>query len=693
VWQAYEIAKKAHAKQKRSSGAPYIEHPLAVTKLLLQLKPDEDSLVVALLHDVLEDTDYSLEELTQQFGQAIAPLLTGLEKLENVYYRGQERQIENLRKMFLAMAQDIRVILIKLADRLHNMQTLQYVREDKQKRIAKETLSIYCPIAGRLGIYSMKRQLEDLCFKYLYPKAHERIRQEIHIISRTQEKMLKRSKTILQRTLAKNGIQATLEGRIKNLYSIHRKLKNKGKQSPSELYDIIGLRVIVEKESQCYQALGVIHKNWSPLSHRFKDYIAKAKPNGYQSLHTTVVGLSKELNKQPIEIQIRTRDMDHIAHYGVAAHWHYKEQGGRPVALSEERIHWIKNLVDLHENLKNNNEFIESLNVDIFSDRIFVLTPKGDVIDLPQGATPVDFAYNIHSDVGHRCKGAKVDGRIVPLNYRLQSGEMVEVLTKNINQPNRYWLSFVVSSHAKNNIKQWFNAQERDQLIKAGRDMVNKYLRRFNQPLLRNDLQLLQKYHDKTLSFREREDLLERIGNGSMDALSVVKKVIPTEKVLKKNTQEEFNKEMLKEVVKVESDQVLITGEKGYKTQMATCCQPKPGQAIAGYITRGRGVTIHRKNCKVLKNHETDRLVRASWASRKQPDYKVSLKIKHISRIGMLRDVGNVFAENEVAILDFEHSKKTQEFQVGFSIDSLETLDKVIRELEEIQGVFKVKEA
>lgn len=687
------MAKKAHAHQKRSSGAPYIEHPLAVAKLLLQLKPDEDSIVVALLHDVLEDTDYTLEELIQEFDSEIAPLLTGLEKLENVYYRGQERQIENLRKMFLAMANDIRVILIKLVDRLHNMQTLEYVREDKQRRIAQETLSIYCPIAGRLGIYTLKQALEDLCFRYLQPHEYDRLANEIKSITKTQEKILKKSKFVLERALRKAHIDAKIEGRIKNFYSIYRKLKRKQKDHAWELYDIIALRVIVKNEGQCYQALGTIHKNWSPLSHRFKDYIAKAKPNGYQSLHTTVVGLSKELMNQPIEIQIRTDEMNHIAHYGVAAHWQYKEQAGKPVALSEEKIDWIKNLVDLHENLKNNNEFIESLNVDIFSDRIFVLTPKGDVIDLPKDATPIDFAYSVHTDVGHRCKGAKVDGRIVPLSYKLQSGEVVEILTQNINQPNRYWLSFVVSSHAKSSIKQWFNAQEREQLLKAGKDLVNKQLRRFNQPILSNDLSFLQRYNNKKLSNREREDLLERIGNGSIDALSVVKKILPTEKVLKKASQEEMNKQMLKEVVNLENAQVLITGERGYKTQMATCCQPNTSDRIIGYITRGRGITIHKEGCKVVKNHEKNRLVRANWASKKAPNYKVTLQIKHLSRIGMLRDVASVFAENETAILDFEHVHKKGLFVITFSLDTLDTLDKIIGQLEVIPDVFGVKEA
>ncbi len=400
VLKAYHFAKQAHKDQFRASGEPYIQHPLEVTEILLSLKPDEDSIVAALLHDVLEDTDITADDMRKEFDEEIIPLLKGLEKLENVYYRGEERQIENLRKMFLAMAKDIRVILIKLADRLHNMRTLSHMREEKRKRIAQETLSIYSPIASRLGIYNIKNELDDLCFQNLDSDAYRNLSKEINEGDWEQEKVLKTSKTTLLKVMKKAGIKAKIDGRVKQLYSIYKKLKRKNKNYASELYDVFALRVIVEDEAECYQTLGIIHKHWTPMTRRFKDYIANKKPNGYQSLHTTVVGLCSGVYNQPIEIQIRSKEMDEIASYGVAAHWHYKERG-KSAPSADGKMSWVKNLVDLHENLKSNSEFIESLNVDLLSDRIFVLTPKGDVLDLPEGATPVDFAYKVHRDVGH----------------------------------------------------------------------------------------------------------------------------------------------------------------------------------------------------------------------------------------------------------------------------------------------------
>jgi len=651
-------------------------------------------LVVCLLHDVLEDTDVTLDEMREEFSEKIIPLLKGLEKLGTVYYEGKERQVENWRKMFLAMATDIRVILIKLADRLHNIRTLQYIREDKRKRIAEETLSIYSPIAARLGIYRIKNELDDLCFKFRYPESYDELVADMKESIGKQQKHMKKSKRALLKALEKAGIDAQIEGRVKHLYSIHKKLKRKEKNYVSELYDIFALRIIVKDEAECYQALGVVHKNWTPLSYRFKDYIAKAKPNGYQSLHTTVIGLSKDLNNQPIEIQIRTKEMNLVAKYGIAAHWQYKDKGGYSIAVPEDKIEWVKNLASLHDNLKSNNEFIESLNVDIFNDRIFIKTPKGEVLDLPIQATPVDFAYGIHTEVGHKCRGAKVNGKIVPLDHKLKNGQVVEILTTKIAKPNRYWLSFVKTSHAKNSIKGWFNSQDRDNLVKIGKDHVNKYLKRFNKPPLGPDLALLKNYGDKKLSKKEREVLLEKIGNGSVDAISVIKKLLPTETIMKKASAKEISTKVLTEGIKLDStkEEVLISGEKGYKTQIATCCKPNTQNQIIGYITRGRGVTIHQKNCKVLRGHEKNRLIKASWSMHKQPEYEVTLSITRQSRIGMLRDITTIFAEAQLAILDFKNDKEENATLIMTSLDSLETLDMIIQKLETIPGVYAVKE-
>ncbi|MBN2087384.1 bifunctional (p)ppGpp synthetase/guanosine-3',5'-bis(diphosphate) 3'-pyrophosphohydrolase [Candidatus Peregrinibacteria bacterium] len=693
VLKAYEIAKKAHKGQKRASGEPYINHPLNVAKILIDLKPDEDSIIAALLHDVIEDTEMKVDELSEIFGESIVPLLNGMEKLKNVYYRGRERQIENLRKMFIAMSNDIRVILIKLADRLHNMRTLEFLREEKQKIIAKETLTVYSPIAGRLGIFRIKNELDNLSFMYLHPEDYKRINEDMKKYAGKQMNVIKKCKNILAKSLKKAKIEAKLEGRVKHLYSISKKLKAKDKNYISELYDIFALRIIVKDEATCYQTLGMIHKNWMPLPRRFKDYIGHPKPNGYQSLHTTVIGIVPDLRNQPIEIQIRSEDMNVVAKFGIAAHWQYKEKSGYSIAVPEDKLKWIQSLVSVHEHLKNNTEFTEALSMDIFHDRIFVLTPKADVLDLPSDATPIDFAYSIHTDIGHRCKGAKVNNKIVPLDYKLKNGEVIEIITSNKSEPNRYWLSFAKTTHAQNRIKQWFNSQDKDNLIKIGKEMINKHLKRFEQKPLGPGLTILRKYSDKKMTVREREELLEKVGNGSVDVMAVINKIIPPEKVMKKTPQAKMVKEVLSEGVKLDkSAEVLITGEKGYFTQIATCCKPKPPDNIVGYVTRGRGITIHKKGCKALLGHTDDRLIGASWNIEKNAEYNAKLLIKRQSRIGMLRDIADIFAVQGLPIMDIQNYKDTSEMMIAANFDSLEKLDLVIQQLEAIPGIFKVKE-
>ena len=694
---AYKFAEKAHEGQLRASGEPYIQHPLEVANILLELKPDEDSLMVCLLHDVLEDTDTNIEDIDKEFGENIIPLLEGMRKLSKVYYRGEERQVENLRKMFLAMAQDIRVILVKLADRLHNMRTLQHISTNKRKRIAEETLTVYSPIAARLGIYNMKRELDDLCFKYLYPNKYTHIVEEMREATGLQHDIIKNSKRILVNNLKKVGIEAVIEGRIKHFYSIFKKLKRKGKNYISELYDVLALRIIVQNEEQCYRVLGIVHKTWTPLSRRFKDYIAVPKNNGYQSLHTTLIGLCPKLHNQPIELQIRTHEMNRIANYGIAAHWQYKEKDGQSIVVPPDKLMWVQNLVNLHETLQSNTEFVESLNVDIFRDRIFVLTPKGDVFDLPNNATPVDFAYTVHTEIGHYCIGAKVNGKIVPLDYQLKNGQVIEILTKNTAKPNRYWLSFVITSYAKQRIKQWFNSQDREKLIRLGKEIFNTHLKRFNQPHLNPTLNILKKYKAKKLSIRERENLLESIGNGSMDVMKVIKNVLPADKVMKKHTRTAITKQVLVEGVTFEEKpEILITGEKGYKTHIASCCHPKPTNNIIGYITRGYGITIHNQSCKVLDGLDSARLIKASWSTQKEHGFIVKLALERRSRIGLLRDIAEIFANNRLPILDIENicyeGSDLGKMIITFGLDSLETLNLIIEKLESISGIFDVKE-
>ena len=694
---AFEFASKAHAGQARYSGEPYIRHPLEVVNILISLKPDEDSIIAGLLHDVLEDTPTQLDDVRNNFGEGVIPLLKGLEKLSKVHYRGLERQVENLRKMFLAMAKDIRVILIKLADRLHNMRTLQYIsNEDKRKRIAEETLSIYSPIASRLGIYKIKNELDTLCFKYLYPKDYERLTNELNELIGKQNTTIKSSKAILMKALKKAGVDAVIEGRIKNAYSIYKKLKKKDKNYVSELYDIFALRIIVDTEEQCYQVLGLIHKHWTPLSRRFKDYIAVKKTNGYQSLHTTLIGLCPKLNNQPIEVQIRTKEMNEVAEFGIAAHWHYKERHGSLI-IDQEKLGWVQSLVDLHESLKSNSEFIETLSVDIFHDRIFILTPKGDVLDLPYDATPVDFAYGIHTSIGHKCRGAKVNGRIVPLDFKLKNGQVVEIVTGNTEQPNRYWLSFVVTSTAKARIKQWFNEQDSDKILRLGKELINKKLKQFNQPQLDPNLSIFKTYDGQKLPIRERESLIERVGNGSLNPMDVIKKVLPVDRVMKETSKEEIAKEVLSEGINFEEKpEILITGEKGHKTQMASCCTPTPEDPIIGYITRGQGVTIHKQSCKVLRGLDPERFIKTSWNTKKLPKYTVKLRVDLRSRLGLLRDVADVFVQNQLPIMNIEFFRDEGTDQGHFiitaNLDSFDTLNNLIRQLENVDGVFSVKE-
>ena len=552
-------------------------------------------------------------------------------------------------------------------------------------------MSIYSPIAARLGIYHIKNELDDLCFRYIHPEEYERLVDDMKDTIGQQKNIIKKGSAILKKTLKKNNLSAEIEGRVKHYYSIYRKLKRKNKNYVSELYDIFALRIIVDSEAECYQTLGIIHKNWTPLTRRFKDYIANKKSNDYQSLHTTIVGLVPALNNQPVEIQIRTRSMDHIAKYGIAAHWEYKEKAGYSMAVPEDKLNWVQSLVALHENLKSNSEFIENLNMDIFHDRIFVITPKGDVKDLPRDATPVDFAYAVHTDVGNKCKGAKVDGKnIVPLDYKLKNNEVIEIMTGKTPNPNRYWLSFVATSHAKSCIKHWFNELEKENLVKLGKETLNKHLKRLGGPVLGADLNLLKNYSDRKLTVKEREEILEKIGNGSVDVLSVIKKIVPQNKLIAKPVEKKVSDQVLAENVMLEkTDEILITGQKGYKTQIATCCKPGIDDEIIGYITRGRGVTIHRANCKVLKGHEKTRLVKASWGIKSNPKYDVRLCLEKQSRIGLLRDIAEVFTQNSLSIIDLQIGKT---ITIDTVLDSVETLDKLISQLENIPDIYNVKE-
>lgn len=601
IEKAFQFASRAHEGQKRLSGEPYITHSLAVAERLMTLKPDLATIQAALLHDVPEDTSVSLAEIENHFGPEVAQLLSGMPKIGKIRYRGDEQNIEDLKKLFLAISKDMRVALIKLCDRLHNLETLHYHQcPEKRRRIASETLYIYAPIAARLGIYSIKTRLEELCFKELYPESYTLIIAQLDRKSTERETFLQLSKLQLSSMLQDHSIKAEVIGRVKSAYSIFKKLQQKQRSSLDELYDIFALRVIVNDQASCYAALGIIHSRCIPLSHRFKDYIAVPKSNNYRSLHTTVMGLGGELRDQPTEIQIRSRDMHQQAEFGIAAHHVYKEKGGS--VLNHDYL----NLLGRME--QDFSDDFSSLEKPRGRENIYVLTPRGEIKELPVHSTPVDFAYLIHTDIGHRCRGARVDGVIVPLDYELQSGEVVEIMTRSDPRPSEYWLSFVKTGGARTKIRSWFLSQSREYFVARGKDLLNEYLLSSEKPMLDPELSILKKYDDRVLSLSDREHVIEMIGNGSVGASSVARKLFPPERSGSKKAKPVPDD-------KKERTDVLILGETGMDYRMAACCNAISGQEITGYVTRGKSISIHRRACKTLRKLDRQRLLAAAWQS------------------------------------------------------------------------------
>lgn len=687
ILEAFEFAEECHQGQTRLSGEPYVMHPLAVAYNLLSLCPDEDSIIAALLHDVLEDTEVTPAEIEKRFGANVLKLSQGVEKINKIHLQGKDRQIGSLRKMFLAMAEDLRVIFIKLSDRLHNISTLDSVPPEKQKRMAEETLEIYAPIAGRLGIYHFKTPLEDLSFKYLYPEQYRWIVQEIAKMETKREKNITRLINLLRSTLQNMEITFEISGRVKHYYSIYKKLQKQHKDNLEEIYDIFALRIIVNDTRDCYAALGEIHKYWTPLSYRFKDYIAVPKPNGYQSLHTTIIGILSDRKSQPVEIQIRTKKMHREAEYGIAAHWSYKEHNAR------ERTKWLQGLVDLEQSLQDNIEFEENLKKDTFGDRIFVLTPGGDIKDLPNGATPVDFAYAVHTEVGNHCSGARVNEKIVSLDQPLGNGDVVEILINKHNHPNQFWLNFVVTSQAKQRIKAWFRNQDYDKIIKTGKDFLNQQLKRLGKNELDQHLLILKNYENKNLNAKEREQVLEKIGNGSLSPILVIKKLFPKDPLFCPIKNEKIYAISDKNQ---EVPRVIVSGEDIYKTKLAACCNPSVNDNIVGYVTRGGYISVHKQNCNIIQNlKHQERLIEVYWSNR-IPQQRVKLVIRVMDRIGLVRDVANVFAVHNINIVSIESgdpalSKGFHNMYCVISIDDFDRLNHIINRLESLEGVKDVQ--
>ncbi|SHF01494.1 GTP pyrophosphokinase [Desulfofundulus australicus DSM 11792] len=690
---AYRFAEEAHRNQKRFSGEPFITHPVAVANILANLQMDLQTLVAGLLHDVVEDTGVTLEEIKATFGDEVALLVDGVTKLNRLEYRSkEEHQAESLRKMFLAMAQDIRVILIKLADRLHNLRTLKYHNETKQKEIARETLEIYAPLAHRLGIYHLKWELEDLSFRYLEPEKYYELAERVSRTRRKREEYIQAAIQILRRKLAEAGIFADIQGRPKHLYSIYNKMTKQNKDL-SEIYDVLAVRVVVDSIRDCYAVLGTVHTLWKPIPGRFKDYIAMPKSNMYQSLHTTVIGPQGE----PLEIQIRTWEMHRTAEYGIAAHWRYKE-GGKTDRDLDQKLAWLRQILEWQRELRDAREFMESLKIDLFSDSVFVFTPKGDVLELPAGSVPIDFAYRVHTEVGHRCVGARVNGRLVPLDYQLKNGDIVEIITsKNAVGPSRDWLNLVKTSQAKNRIRQWFKREQREENISRGREALEREARKHGV-----DVELLK--GEKILQFGRRfnlttvEDVYAAIGDGTITAQAVINRIREEARAPKAPSEDAQPGRVKTPSQNAESAPgIKVKGMSNLLIRLAHCCNPIPGDPIIGYITRGRGVSIHRVDCRnvaLFQRGESNRLVEVSWDGNFQSPFLVKLEVSGMDRAGLLSDVMAILSELKISAnwVNARGLKNRQAvIELLLELRSKEQLDLIISRINRVRDIYEVR--
>jgi GTP pyrophosphokinase len=694
VSRAYEFAAREHEGQTRQSGEPFIQHPLHVALVVAGLQQDASSIAAALLHDVQEDCGVTQEQLAEEFGDEVARMVEGLTKLDKLQLQTEGRnaiQAENLRKMFLAMAEDLRVVIVKLADRLHNMRTLEAKKAESRQRIAQETMDIYAPLASRLGIWQMKWELEDLAFRHLQPDAYRQIARLLQSKRTTREKYIGEVEEALATEFERHGIRAEISGRAKHIYSIHQKIQKYSAQGKSfnEIYDLLAVRVIVPTVGECYQALGAVHQLWHPIPGQFDDYIASPKDSMYQSLHTTVL----TPGGHPLEVQIRSHEMHHLAEYGVAAHWRYKE-GTKRDRRNEERLAWLRQLLEWQRDLAGAEEFVDAVKTDIFRDQVFVYTPKGDIKDMPAGATPLDFAYRIHTDLGHRCVGSKVNGRLVALNTGLQNGDVVEILTsRNSRGPSRDWLNsnlgYVKTGHSREKIRQWFRKQERAENIEKGREMLEKELRR-----LALDLSKMQDRILELFSYSDMDSLLAAIGFGEISTHQVAVRIAG---LLRQDEEPDYSNwegRPTRQVGNGAAVQVLGTGD--VLTQIARCCNPVPGDPITGFVTRSRGVSIHRADCHaVLNSQEPERLIEVEWGSTGRL-YPVGVRIEAWDRVGLLRDVTTMIAEEKVnmlAVRTVDHDDRTVTVQATLETTGIEQLSRLFSRLETIRGVRLVARA
>jgi len=689
IEKAYVFSAKVHKGQVRLSGEPYLSHPLEVSGILASMKTDEITVASGLLHDTVEDTLTELSEIEYLFGKEVARIVDGVTKISKIKFVSKEQQqAENIRKMILAMATDIRVLLVKLADRLHNMQTLGYQPPAKQEKIARETLDIYAPLAGRMGIFWMKSRLEDLSLYYLEPKIYSDIRLGIAQRHEGQERFIKEIRDILSEKLKEVGIDATIKGRHKHFYSIYQKMMDQN-LNINQVYDIIAFRIIVSTVKECYETLGLIHSLWKPVSGRFKDYISLPKANMYQSLHTSLITSLGER----MEIQIRTWDMDKIAEEGIAAHWMYKE-GKFPEKESTSQYAWIGKLLEWQKSLVDPQEFLETVKLDLFSSEVYVFTPKGEVKEFPKDATPVDFAYSIHSEIGDRCVGARVNEKIVPLNYHLKNGDVVQIITSKNSNPSRDWLGFVKTSTARTRIRQWIKKEEREESIAIGKNILEKDLKKYHINVLKqpNNEQLLDVANK--FSLKTVDDLMASIGYGKISSKQILNRLLDREEIEEEKQEGLVQKIVHKIQRKREHKGIKIKGMRDMLIRFGKCCSPLPGEEIVGYITRGRGITIHQKDCSYIKGADPARLIDAEWESSEGITYIARLRITNISKKGMLADVSAIFSQNEANIIDADvHTTIDKKAISSFTIEVADynQLKNIISRIKSIKEVLKVE--
>ena len=693
IKKAYVYSAKVHQGQVRKSGEPYLVHPLAVCGLLAQMHLDEYSLCAGILHDTIEDTVATADELEQLFGKQVAEIVEGVTKLSTMpYSTSHEKAAENFRRMVVAMAKDIRVILVKLADRLHNMQTLEHMKAEKQEQIAQETLDIYAPLANRLGIHWMKADLQDLCLRYLHPKEERELKEQLGRSARTREGYIEEVIAELKAVMAEHEIPCEVNGRVKHVYSIWRKLKAQGIDF-DQVNDIVAFRIITDSVSHCYEAFGHCHAKWRPVPGRFKDFIAVRKPNGYQSLHTTVLGPGG----QRVEIQIRTKEMHEVAECGIAAHWKYKE--GKPDGKDVEQFAWLRQLMDWQRELSDPTEFISSVKFELFGDEVYVFTPKGEVKELTSGSTPIDFAFAIHSEVGHQCAGAKVNGRMVPLRYRLKNGDTVEIIKSPNQKPSKHWLNWVKTGRARHRINHYLRQEQRKRAVELGKDIMERELKRYGKSLPKLVKgKAFDKYVSSTRHYQRPDDVFAAVGYGKVTAQAVAKRVLPPDLIDKGPKEEKKPKtrlgQLIQAVAKKSSSGITVQGIDDLLVRYAKCCNPVPGDPIIGFVTRGRGVTVHNMQCPKALELDPARKLTVDWDGSVEVSRAVQLRVLTENRQGILSTISNEFTVAGVNIISANCQTRKDALALNsftISIRDSAQLRTVMKSIEALDGIRSVE--